>query len=130
MTAKIYLCALLLSILASLLAVVAFNQLVNPYGISFVNIKIEGFNARTMVRTKHDRVVKLYDVLNTRPRTVILGTSRVKQGFDPAFLSSTAYAPVYNAGIDMASIAEYRRFLEAYARNNPPIKNVFLELFL
>jgi hypothetical protein len=107
---------------------VTINVAIDPFGISPVQIRA-AFNEVKIARSKNDRSVKPFAALNVQPRTVIMGTSRVKQAFDPRLLDGSEYAPAYNAGIDYGHLSEHRQLLEAYIKLRIPLKHLFLELF-
>jgi hypothetical protein len=109
--------------------IIVFISLIDPFGLAPISMTIEGINTTKIVRNTSDRLIKPYDAFTVRPKTVIVGTSRVKQAFDPDFVNA-AFAPAYNAGIDALTVREARQLLEGYLRNGLPIEHVFMEVFL
>ena len=89
------------------LALVAMPQLiVDPFGVSPISVEIDGINTVKIGRLAHDRLVKPYDPKFLDARTIILGSSRVKQSIDPSILDESDLWPAYNAGIDAATPEE------------------------
>jgi hypothetical protein len=112
---------LLLAALGWALAVLGFIWLIDPYGISPVRVTAPGTNAVKFARLDIDRQLKPLEVWLEQPRTVFLGTSRIHQGFDPAVLDGTEYAPAYNAAVPANQLNENLRELELYFRLAPGI---------
>ncbi|HEY9079480.1 hypothetical protein [Magnetovibrio sp.] len=108
--------------------VLAVTLVIDPYGISPFKVNIEGVNAARVERMRLDRMIKPLDVLNRKPKTLFIGTSRVKEGIDPDSFTGTRFAPVYNLGIDFSSLTESVSLLETLLPHNPQVKYVFLEL--
>jgi hypothetical protein len=57
--------------------------IIDPFGISPISVTIPSINTVKIARHNNDRLVKPFDAIARRPRTVIIGTSRVKQAFRP-----------------------------------------------
>ena len=110
--------------------VAGFNLLVDPLGISPIRIAIAGFNEWKPLRQDYDRIVKPYDVRRSHPRTIFIGTSRIKQTIDPKLLAGTRFAPAYNAGINgSADYEELNSYLQYYIRADKELRHVFIEAF-
>ena len=116
---------ILVWVLSALLLVIV----IDPYGLSPLPSSATRFNAAKLGRYGNDRLIKAHDVKRVKPRTVILGSSRVKQGIDPSAFAHSAFAPIYNAGVDNGNLAEYARLLRHYTRTLDSLKYVFIELF-
>lgn len=108
--------------------VLAVTLLIDPYGTSPLGLDIERVNAIRTERVSLDRLVKPADVLKLRPRTLIFGSSRIKEGFDPADFGGD-YAPAYNFGVDFAGPVYAKAMLETLLPLVPEIKYVFIELY-
>jgi hypothetical protein len=104
-------------------------DVIDPFGISPISLSIPGLNTAKVARIDNDRFIKPYDAVRVRPKTIFLGTSRVKQGFDPEKVSGVP-TPIYNAGIDAMQMSEARQLLEFYFRKRLPIERVWMEPFL
>lgn len=107
----------------------AFIAFLDPYGL-WNTPKIERINAHKPARANLDRQIKPLEVLRDQPRTIFLGTLRAQQGFDPAVLDRTEYAPAYNASIPSGTIMENEVLLNHYFEIDPSIKHVVMEVFL
>jgi hypothetical protein len=115
--------------LATLVA--GFNLLVDPIGISPIRIAIAGFNEWKPLRQDYDRIVKPYDVWRSHPRTIFIGSSRIKQTVDPKLLAGTRFAPAYNAGINgSADYEEVNSYLQYYISTDKNLHHVFIEAFV
>ena len=110
--------------------VAGFNLLVDPIGISPIRIAIAGFNEWKPLRQDFDRIVKPYDVRRSHPRTIFIGSSRIKQTIDPKLLAGTPFAPAYNAGINgSADYEELNSYLQYYISADKNLRHVFIEAF-
>lgn len=110
--------------------VAGFNLLVDPIGISPIRIAIAGFNEWKPLRQDYDRIVKPYDVRRSHPRTIFIGSSRIKQTIDPKLLAGTPFAPAYNAGINgSADYEELNSYLQYYISADKNLRHVFIEAF-
>ena len=101
--------------------VAGFNLLVDPLGISPIRIAIAGFNEWKPLRQDYDRIVKPYDVRRSHPRTIFIGSSRIKQTIDPKLFAGTRFAPAYNAGINGS--ADYEELIHIFNTTSEQIKN-------
>ncbi len=90
-----------------LLAVVAFNAWVDPYGL----YRRSAHPAGTTENFKRVRLWKTETVRRLQPRAVVLGTSRADFAFDPAHPGWSAQ-PVFNFSVPGASGYEIRRAFE------------------
>jgi len=110
--------------------VAGFNLLVDPLGISPIRIAIAGFNEWKPLRQDYDRIVKPYDVRRSHPRTIFIGSSRIKQTIDPKLFAGTRFAPAYNAGINgSADYEELNSYLQYYISADKQLRHVFIEAF-
>lgn len=120
-----YLKCFALCTLCSLLFIVGFNWLVNPYYI-FNSPSIEGFNALKPYFGSHLQMAKAISVRKIKPSAICLGTSRAVVGIDPSH-PGWSYTPVYNLGIIGANIYEMTRYLQ-HANALQPLKQVVVML--
>jgi hypothetical protein len=104
--------------------------IVDPYGVSPINIEIRGVNAVKVRRLDIDRLIKPYEVWRYQPKTIFLGTSRIHQSIDPAVMDNSEYAMAYNASIPASSLSLNISHLRQYLDLNPNIETVFVELFI
>jgi hypothetical protein len=89
-----------------------FNAVVDPY-ILLNMPRIAGFNARKPAVDTEQRLMKAYDVMRARPKTVILGSSRAALGMDandPAWPKEVD--PVYNLAFGEGSPYMAYRYLQ------------------
>ncbi len=110
-----------------LLMVGGFNWWIDPYGI-YHEQEIYGINHDKPSQEYNDRLYKAIAIINHKPNTLLLGSSRVKRGLDPHHPSLQDASPVYNLGLNNANIYELRRYLEHSITNNPQLKRVILGL--
>jgi hypothetical protein len=130
MAAKSYLKAFLAALVGWVGIYFAFTWIIDPYGVSPLNVSISRVNALKPKRRDIDRLIKPYEVWRKQPRTVFLGTSRIHQSIDPAVLDHTAFAPAYNASVPASSLGLNISYLKQYLVLDPKIKTVVVELFI
>jgi hypothetical protein len=127
---KSYLLVWLISAILSIGFVGLFNYIVDPYGF-YRSVEITGFNQQKEGVRSKIRYVKALELPLRKPRTIIMGSSRVHDGMNPQhiLLRDPAYAPAYNLGIDMDRIHESLQYLK-HAIVHSEIKQVILGLDL
>jgi hypothetical protein len=104
---------------------VGFNLLVDPYRLLDL-AEFPGVNARRPQMGFHERMVKPYEVARAQPQTLLLGNSRMEIGFDPRDPAIAALpGPVYNLGVQLASLREQRAMLR-HALATAPVRRVFV----
>ena len=113
-----------------LIAVAAFNVVVDPYGL-FRFVDKPGFNSIKPTAAGQGPMTKAYQVLRVQPRGLILGNSRSEVGFDPEHPAWPADArPVFNAalpGTGTSVTLQYLQHVLANAdRNSAPKPKVIL----
>ena len=110
-TARRYLRALALALLALLGSVALFCGLVDPYGI-IGTPTVAHLTARKLAAADRPRLSKPYRVEHMHPSTVLLGSSTTNIGFDPDSPAwPQARRPVFNMGIDGSSLDGEAHFL-------------------
>jgi hypothetical protein len=130
MTFGRYLATMASTWLIAAAAVACFNLLVDAIGISPLRIPITGFNQAKPLRHEYDWIVKRYDVWRSRPITIFMGSSRIKQTIDPKLVAGTAFAPAYNAGINGSAVfPEVKSYLQSYLTTDQNLRHVFIEAF-
>lgn len=102
--------------------------LLDPFGV-FTRERSAGDEKLRPSRNDNDRLIKLYDPLARPAALIFAGTSRTKQGIDPAAIESLAGAAVYNAGIDASELAESLRQARFHARHVAGLRRIYVELF-
>jgi len=107
--------------------VLAFNYVVDPYGI-VGSPRIAGLNEYKVDINEHSRLMKKYQPLMQSHNALVVGNSRVEMGIDPSHRCfSESGMTVYNLGIPGADV---RTQLE-YALNlihQQPVQTVFLSV--
>ncbi len=104
-----------------------FNALVDPFGM-FRIVTVDGVNAVKPAIFNRVRLMKAYDVRRLKPRSIILGSSRVHLGLSPAHRSwGPESRPVYNLAFDGATTKEMYHYLR-HAHAVRPLRQVVLGL--
>ena len=105
-----------------------FNFIVDPYGFYRV-LEIKGFNQQKEGVRSKIRYVKALELPLRKPKTIIMGSSRVHDGMNPKhfLLQDSAFTPVYNLGIDMNRIHESLQYLK-HSLIHTKVKRVILGL--
>lgn len=110
---------------ALLLAVAAFNVAVDPF-FAFGTPLIAGFNRYKPATQGRETLAKVDLLLDARPRTLLMGTSKAQVGLDPdSPIWSAADKPVFNLGLPgRTSRANLRLLTDALAM--APVNHVLL----
>jgi hypothetical protein len=109
----------------TLLLVIGINAIINPFNL-YDGLRIRGVNDYKYRLIKHQRLSKPAEILRLRPDCLILGTSRVQVGLDPAH-PGWGQCRVYNLALNRAGIYESMRYYQHAAALERPQK-VVLEL--
>ena len=108
-------------------AIAAFNWIMDPYMLIDVR-RIPGLNARKPAVDTQQYLMKAYDVLRLKPRTLILGSSRVGIGMDAqSRMWPQEDRPVYNLGLAQGGPYEAYRYLQ-HATARDPVRLVLVGL--
>jgi hypothetical protein len=122
---RTYVRLLLLFCALGLLLGAALNIAVDPYGM-YRWIDFGGFNRLKPKAGLSSRIVKPYRVLEIRPKTLLLGNSRVEIAFDPESSQwPAAQHPVYNMALPGTGVAAALRSLQ-HANTNSEVALVFM----
>lgn len=105
-----------------------FTIIANPYRLTPINVTIKGVNDIKPKLYDYQRYVKLFDMAYQRPRTVLLGSSRILWSVDPTHPLLQTYPPVYNAGIIGPPLYEVKHYFDHALANQPQLKRVVLGL--
>lgn len=90
--------------------------------------RIKHFNAIKSSKNDRVRLAKAQEIIEQKPKAIILGSSRVMAGFDPKDLEEITGEKAYNAGVTGANFEEvYEYFLHAL-HVQPELKTVVLGL--
>ena len=130
MNGKKWLIIFVLTSVCFALLIGSFNYIVDPYGF-FRTVEIKGFNQQKEGVRNNIRYIKLIEISLRKPKTILMGSSRVHDSINPESDVLKDIAPlqggVYNYGIDMARIKEIKFFLE-HAIKNSKIERLVLGL--
>ncbi|MEQ8349105.1 MAG: hypothetical protein RIB84_16185 [Sneathiellaceae bacterium] len=107
--------------------VLAVTLAIDPYGLSPLHPDLGSLNATRLERKQLDRMIKPIEAIERQPRTLLIGTSRVRQGFDPDDFADMDLAPVYNLGINFSSLTESIVLLEAILPFLPSVETIVFE---
>jgi len=103
-----------------LIVIPAFTGALDPYGLYG---GIVDRQAPRLARTQNDRLIKPWDIIIQQPRTILFGTSRVKEGFRPDW-----FPDAYNAGIDGAGMADIADMVDHAAHFDRALHTAYIEL--
>jgi hypothetical protein len=109
--------------MVSLSAALAFlNFVMDPY-LVFGMPRDVGFNARKPAMENQLYLIKTYDVIRARPRTVLLGSSAIGVGLDPQSpVWPEQLRPVYNLGLPAGTpLVAYRYLQHLTAEDSPKL---------
>ncbi|MEO0770688.1 MAG: hypothetical protein AAFY72_14900, partial [Cyanobacteria bacterium J06649_4] len=115
-----------LTVLLSIVGIGGLNWLINPYGLYAAVPTVEGLNQQKPARDNHDRLIKAIEIVQQQPAHLVMGSSRVKQGIDPAH--SLLPPDGYNAGLNGISSYELRRYVEHAIATQPNLSQITLGL--
>ena len=107
-----------------------FNLIIDPYGVSPIQLKLHDININKPHRIDIDRMIKPYEVWRYQPKTIFIGTSRIHESINPTIFNETQYAPAYNAAIPASTLSQNFDNIEQFLKLAPSVKYIFAELFL
>lgn len=105
--------------------VVTLNFLVDPYNI-FESPTYEGFNKQKIESKEY--MLKAKEIVNQKPETIFLGSSRTRQGLSPSYYERIVGEDAYNLGLSGATINVQLKYFEYALNNNPSLKRVIIGL--
>ncbi|MGL5805707.1 MAG: hypothetical protein ACRC2R_15315 [Xenococcaceae cyanobacterium] len=100
-----------------------FNLSIDPYDV-FDTPNWLGINHVKPKKDNNDRLFKASDLIRLKPTTLILGSSRTKQGIDPEHPALSSDRSTYNLAINGPNTYEIRRYLEHAIANQSNIKEI------
>ena len=77
-------------------------------------------------KDKNDRLFKAIDITRIKPKIIIAGSSRTKQGINPEHPVLYQNSGVYNLAINGPNFYEVRRYVEHAIYNQPDLKEIIL----
>ncbi|MGD1716247.1 hypothetical protein [Dapis sp. BLCC M172] len=101
----------LLSLFLPIVGVGVFNIIVDPYDV-FNTPNFLGINHSKPRKDNSDRLFKATDIIRIKPVTVLMGSSKTKQGLDTNYPALKNEQPAYNVGLNAITAYELRRYLE------------------
>jgi hypothetical protein len=118
---------LLLAASLPMLLVGLFNYTIDPYDV-LKSPTIEGVNYSKPDKLKNTRIFKAVDIINIKPVTIFLGSSRTDYGLDPQHPALNNSQPAYNSAIGAASPYEMLAYLKHAIANQKDLKLVVVGL--
>jgi len=118
----------LITVGIALLGTGAMNIAIDPFGVFHIP-KIQGFSQDKPGKKDDDRLFKTSDIIYIQPKTIIMGSSRVRQGIDPVH-PALFNKPSYNLGLNGINAYEQLRYLRHAIANQKDLKVVVLEVDL
>lgn len=113
--------------LMPVLTVGMFNIIVDPYDV-FNTPNFLGINHSKPRKDNSDRLFKATDIIRIKPVTILIGSSRTKQGLDPNHPGLKNEQPAYNLALNGINLYELRRYLEHAIANQRKLDLVILGL--
>lgn len=120
---KLHLNVLILGLAITLTLTGLFNYAIDPYGIWKV-MRVKGLNWQKSERRDQNYLFKAVDLIEKRPRTLLLGSSRAAFGLNPdnPVFTHKQLKPVYNAALTGGHMHALRRYVEHAIYNDPDLK--------
>lgn len=107
------------------LSVGLFNVVIDPYDV-FNTPNFFGVNHSKPDKDNNDRLFKALDIVRIKPVTLVIGSSRTKQGIDPNHPALKNQQPAYNLALNGPNFYEQLRYLEHAIANQKDLKEVIL----
>lgn len=111
-----------------LIGLAALNYWMDPYDY-FGTSKIPGYNEYKlgdMINTSHERFDRALAVMRRKPKAIMLGTSRIKTGFESSYFSRLLGTDSYKVAFSGARFDELYAYFEHALFHQPDLKHVFL----
>jgi hypothetical protein len=125
---RTHLAIILLPALLMLAGMATINWSVDPYGV-WKERRVPGYNLHIPAAYKQDRFFKAAEPLRVAPTTLLVGTSRVGMGMDPA--DPLLGAGAYNLGLTGADMEEcWRLWQHIESRHPQRLVILALDLFM
>ena len=102
-----------------------FNWSIDPYDL-FNTSNFLGINHEKIKKDNNDRLFKAVDIIRLKPKTILMGSSRTKQGLNPEHPAIKNNQLAYNLAINGPNTYEVRRYIEHAIANQPDLKQVIL----
>ncbi|GAB4229764.1 MAG: hypothetical protein Kow0049_11380 [Stanieria sp.] len=108
-----------------IISVGLWNWLIDPYDL-FDTPNFLGINHEKIKKDNNDRLFKAADIIRIKPKIILVGSSRTKQGLDPEHPVFNNQSSVYNLAINGPNFYEVRRYIEHAVANQPDLKEIVL----
>ena len=108
-----------------MLSVGLFNWAIDPYDL-FNTPNFWGVNQEKIKKDNNDRLFKAVDITRLKPKIILMGSSRTKQGLNPEHSAIRNNQLAYNLAINGPNTYEVRRYIEHAIANQPDIQQVIL----
>ena len=102
-----------------------FNWVIDPQDI-FKTPYYSNLNHQKIKKDNNDRLFKAIDIIRLQPDTIIVGSSRTKQGIDPEAAALASSPDVYNLALNGPNFYEVRRYIEHAIYNQPNLEEIIL----
>ena len=106
-------------------SVALFNWAIDPYDL-FNTPNWWGVNHEKIKKDNNDRLFKAVDIIRLQPKTILMGSSRTKQGLDPEHPAINNNRLAYNLAINGPNTYEVRRYIEHAIANQPDLQQIIL----
>ena len=105
----------------------SFNLVSDPFDLWSMP-RIAGLNDQKPGESDDDMRAKAVGIVRVQPRTVLLGTSRVDLGLDPAHPALQPLGPVYNAAVVGGNMHVIRRYFDHWIATTADPKRAVIGL--
>lgn len=115
-----------------LMMMVVINAVVDSYQImpSSLSLMPRGHPAKAVPGSTSFRLIKAADVMKIKPKAILLGTSRVEQGFRAQDAAALLDMDCYNLGLDGAGFFETYAYFQHALFHQPDLRYVIIGLDL
>ena len=107
--------------LALCISIAALNFFVDPYNV-WQSERTIGFNFFAEAAQNHERLFKAIELINRKPKVVVLGNSKADFAIDPTVFGENSY----NAAVRNAQPGELLAFTRAARNSNPNLEKIIL----
>lgn len=108
-----------------MLSVGLFNWSIDPYDL-FDTPNFLGINHEKIKKDNNDRLFKAVDIIRLKPKIILMGSSRTKQGLNPEHPAIKDNRLAYNLAINGPNFYEVRRYIEHAIANQPDLQQIIL----
>ena len=108
-----------------MLSIGLFNWTIDPYDL-FNTPNWWGVNHEKIKKDNNDRLFKAVDIIRLKPKVIIMGSSRTKQGLNPEHPAIKNNKFAYNLAINGPNAYEVRRYIEHAIANQPDLRQIIL----